>query len=158
MIFLNASPFLAVLLSAKRADECETTLTRIETGEIKATTTTHVLEEIMFKLVFAKASEVLQSKNIWKIRQKLKTNESLRQNCYDVLNKFIKYVKILRFGGLKIMEVYEEDVFNVPEILKQTGLLTSDCLHLSVMSRLHLKKIATLDQDFRKVKGLVMIP
>ncbi|MFQ6127066.1 MAG: type II toxin-antitoxin system VapC family toxin, partial [Candidatus Heimdallarchaeota archaeon] len=158
MIFLNASPVLAVLLNAEGADECETTLTRIETGEIKATTTTHILEEIMFKLVFAKASEVLQSKNVWRIRQKLKTNESLRQDCCEILNKFIKYVKILRFGGLKIIEVYGEDIFNVPEILKQTGLLTSDCLHLSVMSRLNLKKIATLDQDFKKVKGLTVIP
>lgn len=158
MIFLNASAFLAVLLNAEEADECETTLKKIETGEIKAITTTHVLEEIMFKLVFAKASEVLQSKNIWKIRQKLKTKKSLRQNCCEVLNKFIKYVKILRFGGLKIMEAYEEDVFNIPEILKQTGLLTSDCLHLSVMNRLHIKNIATLDQDFRKVEGIKMIP
>lgn len=158
MIFLNSSVFLAVLLDTEEADRCETILAKVETGELKATTTTHVMEEAAFKLLIAKASETLQTKNLWKMREELKTSEKLRQECYETLKKFMEYVKALCFGGLRIMQVYPEDLFQLAEVFKETGLLTADCLHVTVMKRLNLKKIATLDQDFKAVKGLTAIP
>lgn len=158
MIFLDSSPLLAVLLNTEESDRCEAVLSGIEIGEAKAVTTSHVLEETGFKLIFAKASEALQTRNVWRIREELKMNEALRQKCRKVLDDFMGYVRVLCFGGLQITEITGEDVFTMIEIFGETGLLTADCLHIAVMRRLNLKKIVTLDEDFKKVKNLVAIP
>jgi len=158
MIFLDASPLLAVLLDMEKADQCEAILSGIEVNQIKAVTTSHVLEETAFKLTFAKASEILQTKNVWKIREELKTDGPLRKECHKTLRAFLDYVETLCFGGLRVMEVQEEDIFNIPRIFEETGLLTADCLHLAVIRRLNINSIATLDEDFRKVKELTVLP
>lgn len=145
-------------MNTDEAEKCETTLASIEVGEVKAVSTPHVIEEVSFKLLIAKASEVLKSRNVWEIRDRLRKDEALRQECYEILRKFIEYVRKLCFGGLRIIEVYSEDVFKIPDMFKEIGLLTTDCLHLSVMRRLNLKAIATLDEDFKQVKGVTVIP
>lgn len=158
MIFLNSSIFLSVLLETEKADECEGILKKIEMDELKAVTTTHVLEETVFKLLIAKASEISGTKNLWEIRERLKRCEKTRNECYITLSRFIDYIKTLCFGGLRIMHTSQEDIFNIPSVFKETGLLTADCLHIATMKRLSLKKIATLDRDFKMLKGLVTIP
>jgi len=158
MIFLDASLLLAVLLDTEKADQCEAILSGIEVGQIKAVTTSHVLEEAAFKLTFAKASEILQTKDAWKIREELKTDGPLRKECHKTLGAFINYVEALCLGGLRVVEVQEEDIYNVPSIFEETGLLTADCFHLAVIRRLNIKGIATLDEDFRKVKELNVLP
>ena len=100
MTFLNASIFLAVLLDTKEAGECQMMLTKIERGKLTAVTSTHVLEEVAFKLLIAKASEIIQTKkNIWEIRERLKSEGKIRQECYKVLSGFIEYIKILCLKG-----------------------------------------------------------
>jgi len=99
MTFLNASIFLAVLLDTKEAGECQMMLTKIERGKLTAVTSTHVLEEVAFKLLIAKASEIIQTKNIWEIRERLKSDGKIRQECYKVLYRFIEYIKILCLKG-----------------------------------------------------------
>ncbi len=158
MIFLDASPLLAVFLNIEKADQCEAVLSGIEVDQTKAATTPHVLEEAAFKLILAKASEITQTKDVWRIREELGTDGSLRQECHKTLKTFTDYVETLRFGGLRVVEVQEEDIFSIPRIFEETGLLTADCLHLTVIRRLNIKSIATLDKDFRRVRGLTVLP
>ncbi|MFQ6076678.1 MAG: type II toxin-antitoxin system VapC family toxin [Candidatus Bathyarchaeia archaeon] len=157
MIFLNSSPILALLLDTEEADRCEDLLSGIEVGDVKAVTNSHVLEETAFKLIFAKASENLQTKNVWVIREELKNDRALRQECSRTLDRFMEYLRTLCLGGLRVVEVHEEDVYKMAEIFEETGLLTSDCLHVAVMRRLGLRRIATLDKDFRQVKELSLL-
>ncbi len=57
-LLIDSSVFLHLLFDEERADEAETLLSSVETGAIKAYVTTHVLEEVAFKLMLAKGSEL----------------------------------------------------------------------------------------------------
>jgi len=157
MRFLDSSIFLSVLLDTEDADRCEEILKEVETGRLKAVVTTHVLEETLFKLLIAKASEELNTKNLWRIRDELKRNKEVRTVCYQTMRRFLDYISMLCLGGLRIVQVYPEDLFKTADIFRETGLLTADCLHLAVMKRLGLKEIATLDGDFKKVESIKLV-
>ncbi len=158
MIFLDASPLVALMLGTGEADSCELMLGSVESGRRRAITTPNVLEEVAFKLVFAKASQTLGERNPWKIRDALKKDTKLRQACAEVLERLTGYVTTLERGGLTIAEVHGEDFHQLPRVFKETGLLTADCLHLTVMDRLGIREIGTIDSDFRGIKRVIVIP
>lgn len=158
MIFLDASPIIALMLGTAEADSSEVLLGSIESGRRRAITTPNALEEVAFKLVFAKASETLGERNPWKIRDALKKDNRFRQACVDVLERLTGYIRTLEKGGLTIAEVHGEDFHLLPRFFRETGLLTADCLHLIVMDRLGIKEVGTLDSDFKGVKRVTPIP
>lgn len=158
MIFLDASPLVALMLGTGEADSCEVLLGGIESGRRRAVTTPNVLEEAAFKLVFAKASETLGKRNPWKIRDALKKDTRLRQVCVEVLERLTGYIRTLERGGLTIAEVHGEDFHLLPRFFRETGLLTADCLHLIVMDRLGIREIGTVDSDFRGIKQVTVTP
>ena len=55
---IDSSVFLHLLLDGDRADEAEALLSSVEEGALRAYVTTHVLEEVSFKLLLAKGSEL----------------------------------------------------------------------------------------------------
>ncbi len=158
MIFLDASPVIALMLGTREADSCEVLLGSIESGRRRAITTPNALEEAAFKLVFAKASETLGERNPWKIRDALKKDNKLRQVCGEVLERLTGYIRTLERGGLTIAEVHGEDFHLLPRVFREVGLLTADCLHLIVMDRLGIREVGTLDSDFKSVKRVTVTP
>jgi predicted nucleic acid-binding protein len=158
VIFLDASPIIALMLGTSEADRSEILLGSIESGRRRAITTPNALEEAAFKLVFAKASETLGERNPWRIRDALKKDAKLRHACGETLERLTGYVRTLEKGGLTITEVHGEDFHKLPRMFRENGLLTADCLHLIVMDRLGLKEIGSLDSDFQQVKHVTVIP
>lgn len=158
MIFLDASPLLALILGTEEAGSCEVLLGGIESGRRRAITTPSALEEVAFKLVVAKASETIGERNPWKIREALKKDNRLRQACAEVLDRLTGYVKTLEKGGLTIAEVHGEDFHKLPNIFREIGLLTTDCLHLIVMDRMGIREIGTIDSDFKGVRRITVTP
>ncbi len=158
MIFLDASPLLALMLATGEAGSCEVLLGSIESGRRRAVTTPNVLEEAAFKLVFAKASETLGERNPWKVRDALKKDTKLRQACAEVLERLTGYIRTLEKGGLTITEAHGEDFHQLPRLFRETGLLTADCLHLIVMDRLGIREIGTIDSDFKGIKHVTVTP
>lgn len=110
-----------------------------------------VLNEVLYKLIVAKAAEKLDTDQLWRIREKLREQDFAKE-CYSVALEFRNYVETLK--GLHVDEVKEEDFENSVDIGEEHGLLTMDAFHAAVMKRLNMKHIATNDADFERVPGL----
>lgn len=150
---IDSSVFLHLLLEGERADEAEVLLTSLEEGAVRAYVTTHVLEEVSFKLLLAKGSELGET-SFWGFKRRFIRDGEFRKSCLGVLEIFRDYISSLR--GLTIEEVTLGDWERSVEISKH-GLLTSDALLAAVALRLGVP-IYTFDHDFRRVPGLEVKP
>ena len=121
----------------------------MEKGEVYAVVSPMVLNEVLYKLIVAKAAEKLDTDQLWKIREKLQEQEFVKE-CYSVALEFKNYIKALK--GLDVEEVQEEDFENSVDIGREKGLLTMDAFHAAVMKRLNIKHIATSDADFERFR------
>ncbi len=156
--FLDASILVRLILDAVGADKAEDILSKIESGESKAYCTAVVLEEVAFKVVIAKASEILNTDKFFHIKRALRRKGSLRARCGKVILDLQAYIDGLLRGGLRVVEVIYEDWTESIKYVQENGLLTSDALHLAVMRRCGLHTIASFDRDFGRVKGIDVIP
>ncbi len=157
-LFVDSSVFLKLLLDEPGADQAQTILEMIEEGKVIGYTTPLVLEEVSFKLIYAKASEVLGTKNIWKIREALRVDGKTRVECGKVLKEFHKYVEHLTYRNLRVEPVTYSDWQNAADITVKYGLLPADAIHVAVALRLGAKAIATFDEDFRGIKEIKIVP
>jgi len=156
--FLDGSILIRLVLDAEGADKAEEILTTIESGASTAYCTMHVLEEVAFKLLISKASEILNTDKFFDIKRALQMKRSVRARCFQAILDLQSYVDILRSGGLRIVEVTYDDWRESIKYIQEHGLLTSDALHLATMRKCGLDTIASFDRDFRRVKGISIIP
>ncbi len=157
-IFIDASVFLKLLLDEPGASLAQQILEAVEANKIIGYVTPMVLEEVSFKLLYAKASEVLGTSNIWRIREALKLDEDVRRKCMVVLRKFYEYVEYMMSRGLRVEPVIYSDWVKALDITEKYGLLPADAMHVAVATRLGLDTIASFDEDFRVIKNLKVIP
>ena len=157
-IFIDASLFLRLLLNEPGADDAEKILNNVESNRLIGYTTPMVLEEISFKIIFAEASHLLNTKNIWRIREALKHDKNLREKCFNKIWAFKEYILHLTYHGLRIIDIRFQDYLDSLEYIHRYGLLPADAIHLAVAKRLDIKTIATFDEDFRLIEGFKIIP
>lgn len=117
-----------------------------------------MLEGHLFKLLYAKASEVLNTKNVWRIREALRLDERLREECLKPLNAFQKYIEHMLTRGLRMVCVTYEDWRNATRFTGKYGLLPADTVHVAIALRVGAGTIATFDDDFRVVKEINVAP
>lgn len=157
-IFIDSSVFLELLLDESEAKRAQEILENIEYGRILGYVTPLILEEIIFKLIFAEASSRLNTVNIWRIRSELKENKLLRMKCIDVAKKFMEYIDHLTMRGLRIEGVFFNDWIKSIEYIEKYGLLPADALHLAVARRLEVNAIATFDEDYKIIGEIKIVP
>jgi len=157
-IFVDASVFLKLLLDEPGADKAQEILEAVESSRVIGYVTPMVLEEVAFKLVFAKASEILNTKNIWRIREAMRLDEETRRACTKVLREFHRYVEYMLTKGLRVEYVTYEDWRKSIEVMERYGLLPADAIHLAVALRIGANAIASFDEDFRYVREVKTIP
>lgn len=116
--------------------------------EIKAITTPVVLNEVSYKLVIAKAGELLDTDRFWKIHEELKDQKFVKA-CYEIVEEFRDYVSTL--CGLRVEDVRVDDFNRSVDLGSKFGLMTTDSYHVAVMERLGIEHIATNDSDFEQV-------
>lgn len=158
MIFIDSSVFLVLYLDEPGADDAKEILENIEANKVIGIVTPLVLEEVTFKVIFAEASRLLDTRNAWKIRNALKRDPSLRKEISKMLDKVKSHIDALEKGGLRIVDIYPTDWHNSLNYVLKYGILPADSIHLAVMKRLNIKTIATFDDDFRLVEGINIIP
>ncbi len=157
-IFIDSSIFLKLLLDEPGADKAQEILEMVEESKVLGYVTPMVLEEISFKLVYAKASELLDTKNVWRIREALKLDEKVRNECVKILRTFYNYVEYMLRKGLRVEYVTYDDWRNAIAIVERYGLLPADAIHVAVALRIGARAIATFDEDFRMIKEINVIP
>ncbi len=157
-VFIDSSVFLRLLLDEPGADKAQDILERVEGNKIVGFITPLVLEEVSFKLIYAKMSELLNTNNIWRIREALRYDEEKRCRCMEVLQGFYDYIEYLYTRGLRIEPIVYNDWTQSLRIIRNYGLLPADALHLAVAERVGVKTIASFDEDFKYVKGIKVIP
>ncbi len=151
---IDSSVFLHLLLDEERADEAEDFLLRVESGDITAYVIPSVLEEVSFKLLMAKASELGETR-FWDIRKRLLRDKNFRAKCFEPLKSFRDYVLSLR--GLVWEPIGKDDWLKSLEIVEKYGLLTSDAIIAAVALRLKIP-LFTFDTDFKRVSSLEVRP
>ncbi len=153
-IFLDSSVFLHLLLDGPRADEAEEILSAVEEGEEEAGVTVMVVEEVAYKLLAAKASELGVAGPL-ELRRRLLRDGEFRERCLEPVEEFSRYLRGM--GGLSWVKILPVDWEVALDLVRRAGLLPADAVHASVSLRLGLK-MATFDSDFRRVPGLEVIP
>jgi len=157
-IFVDSSVFLKLLFNEPGADKAQEILESIESNKVIGYVTPLVLEEVVFKLLYGKASELLNTKNIWRIREALRYDEGIRRKCLETIREFYGYIDYMYTRGLRVEYVTYDDWRKSLEYMKKHGLLPADALHLAVASRIGVTTIATFDEDFKYVDNIKTIP
>jgi len=157
-VYVDSSVFLRLLLDEPGADKAQEILEAIEDGRVLGFISPLVLEEVSFKLLYAKASEVLNTKNVWRIGEALRLDEGVREECLKPLKAFRKYVEHMLAKGLRVVCVTYEDWRDAARFIEKYGLLPADAIHVAIALRVGAETIATFDDDFRVVKEISVAP
>ena len=151
---VDSSVFLHLLLDEERADDAINILSSVERGDAVGFITVMIAEEVSFKLLIAKASE-MGVKGFWEFKRRFQKDKNFREKCVEPVNQFMEYLDNLL--GLAWVQILPLDWRNAAQIIKMYGLLPSDAIHASIAKRLNLP-IATFDFDFKRIPELKTIP
>ncbi|PIS06087.1 MAG: hypothetical protein COT80_02525 [Candidatus Buchananbacteria bacterium CG10_big_fil_rev_8_21_14_0_10_33_19] len=130
-IFIDTNIFLEMFLEDSKSQECEVFLKNLEKKGITAITSDFLINTSLLQIIF---------KN--KKNDQLLKNAILFFNCYK---------------PLYIFRPSMEDSYNAAKIMKEKKLDYDDSLVLASMRKLGIKKLATLDKDFKKIKELEIV-
>jgi len=128
-------------------------LKRVEKGSVKAYTSVLVLEEVFFKLLMQQASNYLEKVNVEKVKAFLK-EERNRDKIFGPIFQYLKYIKILKSLGLKVIEVRDEDIEMALNLARKWGIIAADAFHLAVMQRKLIVHLISDDSDFERAEDI----
>ena len=117
-------------------------------------TSINVFEECFYKLLLLKCGDITGKISVYKLKDSLKKNYNAFKGVFEFMDFFeslisMKVIHLLQinFKVLKIMR----------EIVKKYRLLPNDALIAATCKYYGIKKIATFDDDFKKVDFLKVI-
>jgi len=130
-------------------------LKRVEKGAVKAHTSALVVEELFFKLLMQQASNFLEKVSVEKVKTLLK-DERKREDIFESIFHYLKYIDTLQNLGLKILEIRDKDLNMAIHLAKKWGIITADAFHLAVMQRKGIVQLVSDDSDFERVKDVTL--
>lgn len=157
-IFIDSSVFLKLFLDEPGADKAQEILEGVEKGLVTGIVTPLVLEEVSFKLLFAKTSELIGTANPWRIREALIDDDAIRRKAMATLSAFRGYIDYLYSGGLRMEPLLYSDWLSALNFVDKYGLLPADAVHVAVALRSNVDAIASFDNDFKRLRELRTIP
>ncbi len=152
--YIDASVFLHLLLDEDKAEYAEKILLMVEEGEASGYISPLVVEEVVFKLIVARASE-LGATSFYEFKRLYLRNPKFRVACFEPVLKFMNYLNSLT--GLKWLAVDKDVLDDALDICEKYGLLPADSAHAALALKLQVP-IATFNEDFRNIPELKVIP
>lgn len=141
-VFVDSSVIVAFFSGNKKASELFEKLEDFETyiNDI-------VFSEVVYKLMAMKFEEVEGRFNFWEFKKKV----SDFCGFYEVFKNFVDDAEI------KVLEVSGDIILEAVKIGRKYSLLPNDAL-IAATCKVHgIKKIASFDEDFKKVDFLELL-
>lgn len=154
MIFIDANIFIYYITEDRKFYEASKNLILdVEKGKEMGYTSVIVLNEVLYTLLKGEAVEKGFCEDITKSTRYLRDN----QDKIKKLDKsFTDMNTIMEMENLKILEITNSSFENSLIISQEYGLRPNDALHCAVMKENKLKIIASDDEDFKNVTGIVV--
>jgi len=149
-IFLDANTFIFHFQPHPAfGPACTALLKRIELQELCGYTATHVLAEVIHRLMTIEA----RSNFGWtsgKLLQRLKQNPTAVKS----LTRHVIAVQELLQSRIQVLQVQPPLLATASSLSQQYGLLTNDALIVAVMQSNGLTNLGSADDDFDRVSGI----
>jgi len=145
--FLDANVFIYHFTGI--SPQCTALLTRCEGADAHGVTGTHVLAEVVHRLMTIEAVRkgLVTAGNV---AAKLRAHPEVVRRLTDYQANLDALLGI----GLQILTLNSDDLVASGTIRRTTGLLTNDSLSVAVLRRERIRSLATTDRDFDRVSDL----
>lgn len=150
--FLDATIFYYHLVNTPPlSDDCSDLLARVATGAIDGVTSSVALAEANHKVMLA---EVMRKHGFGPqgLINRLKKHPEL----LDQLTEHRQIIPLAQALGIRIEAITVDLLSQAAKLSPQHHLLTNDALTLAVMEKLLLTHLATNDDDFDSIPGLII--
>lgn len=148
-VFVDANILIYALTAAPvHGPACDAFLDRVENQEIRAVTSTHVLGEVVHRMMTIEACDVFR----WPFQG---IASRLRRHPAEVqqLARPRQALDEITATGVTGLAITPGHVSAAVDISRQTGLLYGDALLVALMREQRLIHLASLDADFDRVPG-----
>jgi predicted nucleic acid-binding protein len=149
-VFLDANTFIYHFTADPQwGAACTRLLERIEFQELRGFISTHVLADVVHRLMTTEAMDRLG----WpatRLAARLRQHHAEIPRLTVYLQALVKVAQI----GIQVLPVLETHVIQAAQLSRGHELLTGDALVVAVMQARGLSNLASLDADFDRVPGL----
>jgi predicted nucleic acid-binding protein len=151
----NGEPVLIdaniILYAIRNASvQCIQLLRRCSQGQVIGIITTHIVAEVTHRLMMAEARE-----NGWITAANPTRQLSQQPERVKMLVRYEQAVRSLLAMGLQFEPIEKEDIITALRVQREAGLLTNDALLVAVAQRMRVTALASADQSFANVLGLL---
>ena len=149
-VFVDANTFIYHFTSdPKWGAACTRLLERIEFQELRGFISTHVLADIVHRLMTTEAMDLLGWPGT-RLAARLRKHHAEIPKLTVYPQALIKIAQI----GMQVLPVLEQHVIQASQLSRAHELLTGDALVVAVMRANGLTNLASLDTDFDRVQGI----
>jgi predicted nucleic acid-binding protein len=149
-VFVDANTFIYHFTSdPKWGAACTRLLERVEFQELRGFVSTHVLADVVHRLMTTEAMDLLG----WpatRLAARLRKHHTEIPKLTVYLQALTKIAQI----GIQVLPVLEPQVIQAAQLCRAHELLTGDALVVTVMQANSLTNLASLDADFDRVPGI----
>ncbi len=153
-VFIDANIFLTIIFEApEAANPSVRFMEHIHNGDIYGATSVIVLNEIIHRLLIA---ETVQKAHI-SAGSAVSFLKSHPHYIRDASTVWGLVDDIRNIQNLKIYGISENTFAFSIDIMRQSGLLSNDALHIACMNENSIDTIATYDRDFEKIPQIKVL-
>lgn len=150
--FLDATIFYYHLVNTPPlSDDCSDLLARVAAGAIDGVTSTVALAEATHKVMLA---EIMRKHGLGP--QGLITRLKKHPELLDLLTEHQQIVSLAQALHVRVEAITVDLLLHGANLSPQHRLLTNDALTLAVMKKLSVTHLATNDDDFDSIPGLII--
>ncbi len=144
IVLIDANIFIYAIRGVSK--QCMKLLNRCAAGEILGVITSHLLAEVMHRLMIAEAIE-----NEWISGSNPAKKLAEKPGRIKILYRYKQAINSILAIGVRFETLEKLDFIVGMRIQQETGLLTNDALLIAVGERLRIHTIASADNNFSKV-------
>ncbi len=117
-------------------------------------TSTNVFEECFYKLLLLKCGDITGKISVYKLKDSLKKNYDAFKDVFEFMDFF---ESLLSMKVVHLLEINLEILRIMSDIVEKYKLLPNDALIAATCKYYDIKKIATFDEDFKRVDFLEVV-